>query len=249
MITIGAFARMTGLTPKALRLYHERGLVPPGSVDPGTGYRGYRISQVGEAIRVAVLRQAGMSLDQIAEVLAHPDRADGLVADHREALARTRLAEDAALEALVSGTPLPRERTLPATPHLSVTVDADPQVDAVPQPRTDAVLETVRASMAEAGVAAAGLPWLTMHPRGEDVVEFVLRVPVEETGRAVAGTRAETMPARTESFVVASGDGEKTHLMALAALCAVPGADPRTLRWTDLGPVGVDIALAVSGER
>lgn len=34
LLTIGAFARAARLTPKALRLYDEVGLLPPAAVDP-----------------------------------------------------------------------------------------------------------------------------------------------------------------------------------------------------------------------
>ena len=39
MLTIGAFARASRLSPKALRLYDELGLLRPASVDPVSGYR------------------------------------------------------------------------------------------------------------------------------------------------------------------------------------------------------------------
>jgi len=34
LLTIGAFARAARLTPKALRLYDELGVLPPAAVDP-----------------------------------------------------------------------------------------------------------------------------------------------------------------------------------------------------------------------
>ena len=39
LMTIGRFARITGLTVKALRHYDEVGLLRPAAVDPETGYR------------------------------------------------------------------------------------------------------------------------------------------------------------------------------------------------------------------
>ena len=41
LLSIGAFARATRLTPKALRLYDELGLLPPAFVDQASGYRFY----------------------------------------------------------------------------------------------------------------------------------------------------------------------------------------------------------------
>ncbi len=49
LLTIGAFARAARLTPKALRLYDELGLLPPAAVDPHSGCRLYarRVSSAG----------------------------------------------------------------------------------------------------------------------------------------------------------------------------------------------------------
>ena len=41
MMSIGDFARASGLTAKALRLYDETGLLEPAEVDEFTGYRWY----------------------------------------------------------------------------------------------------------------------------------------------------------------------------------------------------------------
>lgn len=38
-LSIGAFAQESGLSPKALRLYDDLGLLAPADVDPRTGYR------------------------------------------------------------------------------------------------------------------------------------------------------------------------------------------------------------------
>jgi len=69
LMTIGDFARATGLTPKALRLYDDLGLLPPAEVDRHSGYRRYAGSQVEHARLVASLRLLGMPLARIAEVV------------------------------------------------------------------------------------------------------------------------------------------------------------------------------------
>ncbi|MGI5996084.1 MAG: MerR family DNA-binding transcriptional regulator, partial [Saccharomonospora viridis] len=48
-LSIGAFAQACGLTPKALRLYDELGLLTPARVDACTGYRYYERSQLDRA--------------------------------------------------------------------------------------------------------------------------------------------------------------------------------------------------------
>ena len=66
------FSAVTGLSAKALRLYEERGLLPPAQIDPANGYRRYRSDQVTAATRIALLRQAGISLAEIGRFLANP---------------------------------------------------------------------------------------------------------------------------------------------------------------------------------
>jgi effector-binding domain-containing protein len=48
-LTIGAFSRLTHLSIKTLRYYHEVGLLEPAVVDPDSGYRYYRPGQAQSA--------------------------------------------------------------------------------------------------------------------------------------------------------------------------------------------------------
>lgn len=64
-MSIGEFALAAGLTPKALRLYDELGLLAPAAVDPASGYRSYRPDQLERARLVAALRRVGMPLAHI----------------------------------------------------------------------------------------------------------------------------------------------------------------------------------------
>ncbi|MER7914807.1 MULTISPECIES: MerR family transcriptional regulator [unclassified Streptomyces] len=70
LLTIGAFARVSRLSPKALRLYDELALLRPARVDPETGYRYYAAGQLGRARLVAWLRRLGMPLAEIRAVCA-----------------------------------------------------------------------------------------------------------------------------------------------------------------------------------
>lgn len=68
LLTIGAFAKASRLSPKALRLYDELGLLTPARVDPFTGYRFYAPEQLDRARLVAWLRRLGMPLARIQHV-------------------------------------------------------------------------------------------------------------------------------------------------------------------------------------
>ncbi|HEX9063836.1 MAG TPA: MerR family transcriptional regulator [Streptosporangiaceae bacterium] len=68
LLTIGAFARASRLSPKALRLYDDLGLLRPAEVDPSSGYRFYHPDQLERATLVARLRRLGMPLTRIRVV-------------------------------------------------------------------------------------------------------------------------------------------------------------------------------------
>jgi len=72
LMGIGDFARACGLTPKALRLYDDLGLLPPAEVDAVTGYRRYAPGQLETARLVALLRLVGMPLARIQTVIGLP---------------------------------------------------------------------------------------------------------------------------------------------------------------------------------
>jgi DNA-binding transcriptional MerR regulator len=74
LLSIGRFARLSGLTVKALRHYEAEGLLSPAQVDEWTGYRYYAPAQAVDALAIRRLRQLELPLDEIAAVLhAGPD--------------------------------------------------------------------------------------------------------------------------------------------------------------------------------
>ena len=72
LLTIGEFARLSRLSPKALRLYDELGLLRPCRVDEWSGYRYYAPSQLEQARLVGWLRRLGLPLAQIGAVVESP---------------------------------------------------------------------------------------------------------------------------------------------------------------------------------
>ena len=68
-ISIGEFARRSRLSVKALRLYDELGVLLPARVDNASGYRYYDDAQLGDARRIAMLRQLEFPLATIKELL------------------------------------------------------------------------------------------------------------------------------------------------------------------------------------
>src|SRR3954454_15212509 len=95
-LSIGDFSRMTYLSVKALRHYHDVGVLEPAEIDPSSGYRFYLPSQVGMAQMIRRLRDLGMPLDEVRNIVLAPDAAtrdEALVAHLRrmeEQLAATQ---------------------------------------------------------------------------------------------------------------------------------------------------------------
>ena len=73
LMPIGRFARLTGLTVKALRHYDEVGLLRPAAVDPETGYRSYAPEQVRRAETIRKLRRLELPLDDVITLLETDD--------------------------------------------------------------------------------------------------------------------------------------------------------------------------------
>jgi DNA-binding transcriptional MerR regulator len=71
-LSIGDFARLSGLSISALRLYAAAGVLVPARVDPWTGYRYYLTGQVDPARLVGRLRALEVALPVIRDLLASP---------------------------------------------------------------------------------------------------------------------------------------------------------------------------------
>ncbi len=69
MYSIGEFSKITGLSVKTLRFYHEKGVLLPPCIDDETGYRYYDAGSAEKARVVARLREMEFSLNQIKEML------------------------------------------------------------------------------------------------------------------------------------------------------------------------------------
>ncbi|WP_431949207.1 MerR family transcriptional regulator [Nocardia lijiangensis] len=102
MITIGRLAEYAGVTIKAIRHYHERGLLAEPDRD-SSGYRRYTAEHAIDLVKIRTLADAGVPLVRIEDLLdADPEALTAAIAeiDHdlRDRIAqlrrtRTRLAQ------------------------------------------------------------------------------------------------------------------------------------------------------------
>lgn len=72
MLTIGQLAAYAGVTVRAVRHYHAKGLLPEPQRDQ-SGYRRYGAAAVVELIRIRTLADAGVPLSRVHELLAADD--------------------------------------------------------------------------------------------------------------------------------------------------------------------------------
>jgi DNA-binding transcriptional MerR regulator len=97
MITIGQLAAYAGVTIKAVRHYHQRGLLAEPPRD-SSGYRRYTAQHAVDLVKIKTLAEAGVPLARINELLAaDPDRFAAAIAEidrnlqeRAEELLRTR---------------------------------------------------------------------------------------------------------------------------------------------------------------
>ncbi|NOY58683.1 MAG: MerR family transcriptional regulator [Calditrichaeota bacterium] len=67
--SIGEFSKMTTLSIKSLRLYHEKGILIPAKVDKFTGYRYYDEANYETAKSIRILKEYDFTLAEIKEML------------------------------------------------------------------------------------------------------------------------------------------------------------------------------------
>ncbi|HEY5820880.1 MAG TPA: MerR family transcriptional regulator [Propionibacteriaceae bacterium] len=88
LVGIGEFSRLTHLSVKTLRYYHEVTLLVPARIDEQTGYRRYTTDQVNDALLIGRLRDLDLPLAAVRQVVATPAERDAVIADHLQRMER-----------------------------------------------------------------------------------------------------------------------------------------------------------------
>jgi DNA-binding transcriptional MerR regulator len=130
VLAIGEFSRLTHLSVRTLRRYHDAGLLEPAAVDSATGYRSYSPDQIPTAQVIHRLRELDVPLPDVQRILRSPDPGSraALVADHLQRLEseleRTRAAV-VSLRRLLRPDPAPLAVELRAVPSTTVAAVED----------------------------------------------------------------------------------------------------------------------------
>jgi effector-binding domain-containing protein len=88
MLKIGDFSFLSRVTVKTLRYYDEIGLLKPVKVDPFTSYRYYSVEQLPRLNRILVLKNLGLSLEEISRMVN-----DDLTTEHIRQLLHVKQSE------------------------------------------------------------------------------------------------------------------------------------------------------------
>jgi MerR family transcriptional regulator, thiopeptide resistance regulator len=99
---VGALARATGLTVRALHYYDEIGLLRP-SRRSSAGHRLYDAADVARLYRISLLRRLGFPLEQITSVLEDPEWQLAAAVDRHLGLTQHRAASAVRLCARLTG--------------------------------------------------------------------------------------------------------------------------------------------------
>jgi DNA-binding transcriptional MerR regulator len=223
-LAIGDFSRMTHLSVKALRHYHDVGLLTPAEIDPATGYRFYEPGQLPTAQVIRRFRDLGMPLGEIKEVLQAPDVAarNAVIVAHLQRM-ESQLAVTqsvvASLRSLLERPPAPiavEHRSVGPARALAIRGPVSlPDLD----PWLDAAQRELDAALAEAAVPPAG-PRGALYPAELFQLgtgEVVAYVPVSDEVRS--GGRARMLELPPAELAVAVHQGTVADLdLTYAAL-------------------------------
>jgi DNA-binding transcriptional MerR regulator len=200
LLSIGEFARLSQVSVKALRHYHDRGLLLPAAVDPATGYRCYRPDQLRDAAAIVALRRVGMPLHDIGLLLASDDPADvrALLAEHRRRLA-AELADAEHRLVLIQALITKEIDTMydiavldaPATRVVSERLDVPSRVSAVTEAATLAGLAT---RLMQRGIEPSAQPILVIHHADEQRVCEDACLPVPDDAELEPELSVEVLP-------------------------------------------------------
>lgn len=137
MLTIGQLAAYSGVTTRAVRHYHQIGLLPEPERD-ASGYRTYAAPDVVRLIRIRTLAEAGVPLARVQELLAADEEGFAVAVaeidrrlrteikqlqEHRRRIAQLAAGDSLALPPVVTAY-LDRMRSLGA-PEVMVEMERD----------------------------------------------------------------------------------------------------------------------------
>ncbi|BBY50443.1 MerR family transcriptional regulator [Mycolicibacterium arabiense] len=212
-VSIGDFAVMTSLSRKALRHYHDIGILEPAHIDSHTGYRFYDTGQVDSAHIIRRFRSLGMSIPDIKALLSTDDAAarTEIITTHleqmEEQLQQTRDAVGA-LRELLAPVRTPAHVELRHEPALAVwSIGATIEVSEI-DGWFGATLGRLRDAVAAAAIAPSWVVPGGLYDRAlflESRGRATLFVAAPPSADPPDGVRAEVLPQAEFAVLTHSG--------------------------------------------
>jgi DNA-binding transcriptional MerR regulator/effector-binding domain-containing protein len=201
-LTVGDFSRVSHLSIKTLRHYHQVGLLEPGAVNPDTGYRYYSVGQIPTAQVIRRLRDLEMPVADVKAVLAASDAParNALIAAHlnrlEAELAQTRTVVESLRNLLQppDGPTAIENRSVPATAAAAIGAMVD-RADLLAwwQGALGELRATVRAQGQHPTGPSGGM--FTGELLQQDRGEATVFIPVESSVRPIGRVTSQVIPA------------------------------------------------------
>jgi len=194
MLTIGAFARLGGVSVRTLRHYEQICVLVPERTDPGTGYRYYRARQLARLHRIQALQDLGLSLQLLAPLLDDELSAEQLsgmlvltrvqlaeqVAQHQARLARVEqrlryieLEDDMSIDMVI--------KQIPAVRVAQVRYRGDEGLDFYRvREFAEPAMETLGAALDSASVTGTASGFMHYEARPDGSLTPIIAVPIGE---------------------------------------------------------------------
>ncbi len=139
MLKIGEFARLAQVSVRLLHHYDKLGLLSPAQVDRSTGYRYYAVDQLQRLHRILALKDLGLSLEQIGDLLANSlstDELRGMLLLKQAELRQRVVEEQVRLDRV--------EQRLRAIEQADAARDLLPEIDVVIKPVPEVSVMSLR---------------------------------------------------------------------------------------------------------
>ncbi len=190
MYKIGDFSQLGQVSVRMLRHYDKLNLLKPGRVDDWTGYRYYTLDQLPRLHRIMALKDLGLSLEQVGQLLDDPHsdgRLQTMLRERQQAIAQ-QVAEEQARLARVSARlqqiehlhdPIPYEVALKELPrhHVAAIREVVPHVSQMGEVR-DRMLRYLYRRLVDYGLEA-GMELAVYHLRAYTETDIDMSLAVE----------------------------------------------------------------------
>lgn len=216
--SIQQIAKLAGTTSRTLRHYDDIGLLSPSSVGRN-GYRHYDEAALVRLQRILLLRELGLALPQIADVLARPTSEESALESHlawlhgeRDRLARQIVSVESTIQALRGGERLMAENMFDGFDHTQYKDEVEERWGKDAYARSDAWWRGMSAderSAWKSRTESLGREWIAaadsgVAPEGDEAQELARRHVEWLTG--IPGTPAEAPGGDVKAYVIGLGE-------------------------------------------